>query len=75
MTGPTQWIAGGLLIVAGAGIVQRPAGQAATRPPAIEQRAELAARVREEFRHAWASYTRLASGHDELNPISSPNWR
>ena len=70
MTGSAQWIASGLLLVAGAGLVQRPAGQATTRPPAIEQRAELAARVRDEFRHAWASYTRLASGHDELNPIS-----
>ncbi len=37
--------------------------------PAID-RAALAARVRAEFVHAWTSYTRLASGHDELNPVS-----
>src|SRR4051812_6791074 len=30
----------------------------------------LAARVREEFLHAWRGYTRRAWGHDELRPLS-----
>ncbi len=33
-------------------------------------RAAEASRVRKEFLHAWTSYTALASGHDELNPVS-----
>ena len=37
--------------------------------PALDRTA-LAARVRAEFVHAWTGYTKLASGHDELNPIS-----
>lgn len=34
------------------------------------ERAELAAQVKTEFRHAWSSYRRLAWGHDELKPVS-----
>src|SRR6185436_16978394 len=30
----------------------------------------LAERVRTEFLHAWTNYDRLASDHDELNPVS-----
>src|SRR6266545_1897685 len=33
-------------------------------------RAELAARVRAEFLHAWQGYVRHAWGHDELRPVS-----
>jgi ER degradation enhancer, mannosidase alpha-like 2 len=33
-------------------------------------RRALAARVREEFLHAWRGYERLAWGHDELRPLS-----
>ena len=33
-------------------------------------RAALAARVKEEFLHAWTGYQTYASGHDELKPIS-----
>src|SRR5262245_11945933 len=48
---------------------------AAHQPPAPVtaaplDRGDLAARVRTEFLHAWSSYTRLAAGHDELNPVS-----
>ncbi|MDT7540184.1 MAG: hypothetical protein QOE33_88 [Acidobacteriota bacterium] len=33
-------------------------------------RAKLAARVREEFLHAWRGYERYAWGHDDLKPLS-----
>lgn len=33
-------------------------------------RAALAARVKEEFLHAWRGYERYARGHDELKPLS-----
>ena len=33
-------------------------------------RRALAARVREEFLHAWRGYVRYAWGHDELRPLS-----
>lgn len=33
-------------------------------------RTALATQVRGEFQHAWSSYVKYASGHDELNPIS-----
>jgi mannosidase alpha-like ER degradation enhancer 2 len=36
---------------------------------AVDRRA-LAARVREEFLHAWRGYERYAWGHDELRPLS-----
>lgn len=32
--------------------------------------AEMADRVRQEFRHAWEGYKRYAWGHDELKPLS-----
>ena len=35
----------------------------------VDRRA-LAARVREEFLHAWRGYVRYAWGHDELRPLS-----
>jgi hypothetical protein len=37
--------------------------------PAID-RADMAARVKAEFVHAWEGYKTYAWGHDELNPIS-----
>jgi mannosidase alpha-like ER degradation enhancer 2 len=44
-------------------------GQQAPKQAPVD-RAVLVAQVRAEFLHAWNSYTRLASGHDELNPVS-----
>ena len=38
--------------------------------PASAGPTELAARVREEIRFAWASYRTLAWGHDEAKPVS-----
>jgi ER degradation enhancer, mannosidase alpha-like 2 len=32
--------------------------------------AEMAERVRQEFRHAWVGYKKYAWGHDELRPLS-----
>jgi ER degradation enhancer, mannosidase alpha-like 2 len=32
--------------------------------------AEMAERVRQEFRHAWVGYRKYAWGHDELRPLS-----
>jgi Glycosyl hydrolase family 47 len=40
-----------------------------TRPPQDEQ-AQLAARVRTEFLHAWNNYEHYAWGHDALRPLS-----
>jgi ER degradation enhancer, mannosidase alpha-like 2 len=40
-----------------------------TRSPQDEQ-AQLAARVRTEFLHAWNNYERYAWGHDALRPLS-----
>ena len=56
------------LLVAGAGLAARAAGRAAVVSPG--ERAELAARVRGEFLHAWRGYERLAWGHDEVRPVS-----
>lgn len=55
---------------------------AAAQEPAAGPAAEpagdpaSAARVREEFRHAWSAYRRHAWGHDELLPLSRTgrNW-
>src|SRR5512146_547217 len=33
-------------------------------------RAAMAARVKQEFLHAWTGYKTYASGHDELKPLS-----
>jgi ER degradation enhancer, mannosidase alpha-like 2 len=38
-------------------------------PPAVN-RAEMAARVRSEFLHAWRAYEQYAWGHDELRPVT-----
>lgn len=46
------------------------AAVAASSPQIAIDRAALVAKVRAEFQHAWTSYTRLAAGHDELNPLS-----
>lgn len=48
----------------------RSAGAVAAPAPAPVNRAEYAARVREEFLHAWRGYERYAWGHDELKPLS-----
>ncbi len=42
----------------------------AASAPAPLDRAELAARVRKEFLHAWRGYEAHAWGHDELKPVS-----
>jgi len=55
----------GWLVVTSVGATQQ---LAPARAPL--DRAALAARVRVEFQHAWSAYKRLASGHDEVNPIS-----
>jgi mannosidase alpha-like ER degradation enhancer 2 len=45
---------------------------AARRAPRAQglKRRELAARVREEFLHAWRGYEKHAWGHDDLKPLS-----
>ena len=45
----------------------------AAKPPL--DRAALAARVKEEFLHAWHGYERHAWGHDELRPLSRDGAR
>jgi len=48
-----------------------PSAHAATRDEVTEaQAAKLAARVKEEARHAWRGYMRYAKGHDALKPLS-----
>jgi hypothetical protein len=56
------------VLVAGATLALR----ASDRPTPVSaaERAELAARTRAEFLHAWRGYERLAWGHDELRPVS-----
>ncbi|MGH9363524.1 MAG: glycoside hydrolase family 47 protein, partial [Thermoanaerobaculia bacterium] len=51
----------------------RPSPEAGAPAP---DRAELAARVRDELLHAWRGYERYAWGHDELKPLSKapPDW-
>jgi mannosidase alpha-like ER degradation enhancer 2 len=47
------------------------AASAAFFPPAQSAAdAEMAEKVRQEFRHAWAGYKQYAWGHDELRPLS-----
>ena len=48
---------------------QAPAAVAASRMDDAEA-ARLAARVREETRHAWQGYMQYAKGHDALKPLS-----
>jgi mannosidase alpha-like ER degradation enhancer 2 len=40
------------------------------KKPAVVNKAEMAQRVREEFRHAWDGYKKYAWGHDALKPLS-----
>src|SRR5438552_7363010 len=42
----------------------------AALPPGSPTPADLANRVRDEFRHAWNGYKQYAWGHDELRPLS-----
>lgn len=55
---------------------QQPAGGIAPAAPADAramddaEAARMAARVREETRHAWQGYMRYAKGHDALKPLS-----
>lgn len=58
-----------MLVVAAASAVMGN-GQTNSSGQALD-RAALAARVRAEFLYAWRAYSRLAAGHDELNPISA----
>jgi ER degradation enhancer, mannosidase alpha-like 2 len=61
-------IVGAVIFLSATVVAQR--APAPPRPSAEQERAALAARVRTEFQHAWTSYTRLASGHDEVNPLT-----
>jgi hypothetical protein len=56
-----------LMVVTVAGVVA--AGTLAPRAQGVD-RAELVARVKQEFLHAWTGYKTYASGHDELKPVS-----
>ena len=58
------------LVVLCASVATARSGLQLVAAPAQLDRAALASQVRAEFQHAWSSYTRLASGHDELNPLS-----
>jgi mannosidase alpha-like ER degradation enhancer 2 len=65
-SGPTARVL--LMLAALPGVI---AGQrtAPVRAAPVDRPA-LAARVRAEFLHAWNAYVQVASGHDELNPVS-----
>ena len=54
------------VVVIGGSLEGRQTGQTLS----LGDRAQLAARVRSEFQHAWSNYKRLAWGHDELNPVT-----
>jgi ER degradation enhancer, mannosidase alpha-like 2 len=69
----------GMLARAGAAqtsaTTDRPAAAESARPPAFASAeaagdAEMADRVRQEFRHAWEGYKQYAWGHDALQPLS-----
>ncbi len=36
----------------------------------MQQKAEMAERVRQDFLHAWNGYKQYAWGHDELQPLT-----
>lgn len=63
---------------AGAQTTARPAPEAsagavqsgASASPEIPTDAEMAERVRQEFRHAWQGYKQYSWGHDALKPLS-----
>src|SRR5437588_6583348 len=44
--------------------------QAEATPPPADDSAAMAARIRQEFLHAWRGYHEYAWGHDELRPLS-----
>jgi ER degradation enhancer, mannosidase alpha-like 2 len=54
-----------LLLVSSARALPRVAGEQSS-----PDRQRMAARVREEFLHAWAGYKKYAWGHDDLRPLS-----
>jgi mannosidase alpha-like ER degradation enhancer 2 len=56
-----------VLILAGS---VSPGGALAEPDAAAIHRAKLAARVKAEFKHAWAGYKKYAWGHDALKPLS-----
>jgi len=58
--------AAGMTIIAGN---LRPTNSS-SRDNAATQNAAMAARVRDEFLHAWDGYKQYAWGHDELRPLS-----
>jgi mannosidase alpha-like ER degradation enhancer 2 len=61
------------LVGVGLGALAAVVPVAGQRGPALAppvDRVAQAARVRAEFQHAWSGYSRLAAGHDELNPLS-----
>jgi mannosidase alpha-like ER degradation enhancer 2 len=61
-----------VLVSACAGATLRPAPASAPATPAAAafDRAAMAARVKQEFLHAWQGYVQYAWGHDELRPVS-----
>ena len=66
---PVRWRALALCAcLAGTALTLRASVQPLAMSPG--ERADLAARVRTEFLHAWHGYERLAWGHDELRPVS-----
>jgi mannosidase alpha-like ER degradation enhancer 2 len=69
-------IVSGLAVSCRASSTGRAAGALPKSSPTVVDRAELTARVRGEFLHAWRAYERHAWGHDELQPVSRTgrNW-
>ncbi len=65
------FLLGALLCSPALVVAQQPATTAATNPVWTNaQKAEMAAKVRAEFLHAWQGYHQYAWGHDELLPLS-----
>jgi mannosidase alpha-like ER degradation enhancer 2 len=64
------------LLLASAGTAQDKPNTAQSSPAATsapwsdQQKSEMAARVRDDFLHAWSGYKQYAWGHDELKPLS-----
>ena len=79
MTNPTRRLGNllfAVLLLALAGTAQdkpnppQSSPAAASAPWTDQQKSEMAARVRDEFLHAWNGYKQYAWGHDELKPLS-----
>lgn len=79
MTNPARQLGNLLLaalLLASAGTAQDKPNTAQSSPAATsapwsdQQKSEMAARVRDDFLHAWSGYKQYAWGHDELKPLS-----